>query len=117
MENDILVEDGGRRTEDRPPAQPTLEERCRGMSAEQRYAKVKRMLKDRGMTIAELSRLATMSEKNWPHVSQVMRGIRPGIKTWKRLAQFLTLEELIVLGKGGMFHVERSKNDKSESDE
>lgn len=86
-------------------AGPSLREQVAGMSAEHRYEKFKGMLKARGKTVKEISLLATKSEKNWPHVSQVLRGIRPGDKTWGRLVDFLTVDELIVLGKEDLVKV------------
>ena len=82
-----------------PVALPTLVQVVAGMSAEQRYQKFRDMLKERGMTISELSRLATKSTSNWPHVTQVLRGVRKGQKTWPRLEDFLTPDELTVLGR------------------
>jgi hypothetical protein len=60
------------------------------------------------MTLQEISALATKSKKNWPHVSQVLRGLRKGEKTWSRLVDFLTEEELIVLGKEDLSKVKAS---------
>jgi hypothetical protein len=85
---------------------PTLKDQVAGLDAEQRYEKFKGMLKGRGMTVKEIARLATKSDKNWPHVSQVLRGMRKGHKTWLRLADFLTREELIVLDKDSLIKVE-----------
>lgn len=78
------------------------------MDAEQRYEKFKGMLKARKISIQAISRAATKSDKNWPHVSQVLRGLRGGDKTWARLADVLTRDELIVLGKESLIKIPES---------
>jgi hypothetical protein len=80
-------------------APKTLQEEIAGLSIDERYERFKKMLGARGFTIKQLATLATKSEKNWTHVSQVLRGVRRGDHTWSRLADFLTRDELIVLGK------------------
>lgn len=84
------------------PVPPSLTEQVAGMSAAQRYEKVKGMLLTRGVTMSKLAELATKRAKNWPHVTAVLRGLRKGEHTWPRLADFLTQDELVVLGKGDL---------------
>lgn len=84
---------------------PTLAEQVAGMDPEQRYEKFKGLLASRGVTMSRLAELATKRAKNWPHVTAVLRGLRKGDHTWARLADFLTQDELIVLGKSDLAKV------------
>lgn len=69
------------------------------MSKEQRYAKFLRMLHDRKMSVDRLAQLATRQPHSRTHVLQVLQGKRNGERTWLFLVDYLTRDELIVLGK------------------
>lgn len=77
----------------------TLEEIVAPMTAGQRLEKFKAMLRDRGLTIDELARRATRQRGSRAHVSQVLSGRRSGKSTWPFLADILSHEELVVLGR------------------
>lgn len=77
----------------------TLEQICAKMSPEQRYAKFLGMLHARKMSVDRLAQLATKRPNSRTHVLQVLQGKRNGECTWARLADYLTRDELIVLGK------------------
>jgi hypothetical protein len=87
-------------------APPSLAKEVEGWSAEQRYERLKKMLLGRGTNVSAIARLATKGSKNWPHVTKVLRGLRAGKHTWPRLVDFLTRDELIVLGKSDLAVVE-----------
>lgn len=89
-----------------PPPGPSLREQVAGMRPDQRYEKLKVMLSMRGSSVSEIARLATKSTKNHPHVSQVLRRLRVGEKTWARLADVLTREELIVLDREDLIKIQ-----------
>jgi hypothetical protein len=89
-------------------AKPTLEEIVAKMSMPQRYAKFLLMLHDRKMTVDRLAQLATKRPNSRTHVLQVLQGKRNGEFTWARLVDFLTREELIVLGKKELIIVEKT---------
>lgn len=80
-------------------ASPTLEESVAKMSQAERYSKFLRMLHARKMSVERLSQLATRQPKNRTHVLQVLQGKRDGHRTWLFLVDYLTRDELIVLGK------------------
>lgn len=80
-------------------AAQSLEQIVARMSAEQRYAKFLRMLHDRKMSVDRLAQQATKAKNSRTHVLQVLMGKRKGTHTWARLVDFLTRDELIVLGK------------------
>lgn len=86
-------------------AAPTLKEKIKDWPWQRRYNEFLRMLHGRGSSICELSLLATKSAKNWPHVGQVLRGVRKGEKTWPHLIDFLERDELILLGKDDLIIV------------
>lgn len=77
----------------------TLEQIVEKMTPEQRYAKFLGMLHGRKMSVDRLAQLATKRPNSRTHVLQVLKGQRNGECTWSRLVDFLTRDELIVLGK------------------
>lgn len=81
------------------PAPLTLEQIIETMSTEERYAKFLGMLRARKMSVDRLAKLATRQPKSRTHVLQVLQGKRRGDRTWCFLVDFLTRDELIVLGK------------------
>jgi hypothetical protein len=80
-------------------APPTLEESVATMSTEERYSKFLGMLHARKMSIDRLAKLATRQPKSRTHVLEVLKGKRAGTRTWLFLVDYLTRDELIVLGK------------------
>lgn len=82
-----------------PAKEQSLEDIVAKLSQPQRYAKFLRMLHDRKMSVDRLAQLATKRPNSRTHVLQVLQGKRNGECTWSRLVDFLTKEELIVLGK------------------
>ena len=82
-----------------PPTVQSLEQIVAKMSPAERYTKFLRMLHDRKMSVDRLAQQATKAQNSRTHVLQVLMGKRKGTHTWARLVDFLTRDELIVLGK------------------
>lgn len=85
--------------EDPPPIETPSKVELGTMGMEQRYKLFLRMLHARKMTVDELSALSTKQKNCRTHVLQVLSGKRKGKCTWSRLVDYLTKDELIVLGK------------------
>lgn len=100
------------------PIEVPGKEELEKMDVEQRYKLFLRMLHARNQTVDRLALLATKQKNSRTHVLQVLSGKRKGECTWARLVDFLTKDELAVLGKAelivaaatnkvGMFPVEQ----------